>query len=144
MKGRDGAPEAGERRGEWKVTHQGLAFYKDGKIADGQHRLAAVAESGTDQRFVMFPNFEDGAVDAIDIGKARSAGDAVQLLGIEDAKFKAAVSRAVVEYAHEIETGRKLNPTIIQIERSSRPTTRRSARRLELPGRSSAGSQTPV
>ncbi|WP_277214004.1 hypothetical protein, partial [Isoptericola croceus] len=72
------------KRGEWKLIHQGLAFYPDGKIADGQHRLAAVAISGTTQKFVMFPNFQDGDVDAIDVGKARSAGDAVQLLGFEE------------------------------------------------------------
>ena len=64
------------KRGEWKLIHQGMAFYPDGNIADGQHRAAAVAVSGTTQKFVMFPNFQDGAVDAIDVGKARSAGDA--------------------------------------------------------------------
>ncbi len=68
------------KRGEWKLIHQGLAFYRDGKIADGQHRSAAVAISGTTQKFVMFPNFGDGHVDAIYVGKGRSAGDAVQIL----------------------------------------------------------------
>ena len=30
---------------EWKVTHQGLAFDKDGNLIDGQHRLAAVLQT---------------------------------------------------------------------------------------------------
>jgi hypothetical protein len=104
-------------RGEWKLIHQGLAFYRDGKIADGQHRSAAVVISDTTQKFVMFPNFGDGDVDAIDVGKARSAGDAVQLLGFEEPRHKAGVSKVVMDYEHEVQNGRKLNPTVIQVER---------------------------
>jgi len=29
------------RRGEWMVTHQGIAFDTQGVLVDGQHRLAA-------------------------------------------------------------------------------------------------------
>ena len=105
------------KRGEWKLIHQGLAFYPDGKIADGQHRTAAVAVSGTTQKFVMFPNFQDGAVDAIDVGKPRCAGDAVQLLGFEEPRLKSTVSKVVMDYEHEVQNGRKLNPTVIQVER---------------------------
>ena len=102
------------KRGEWKLIHQGIAFYRDGKIADGQHRLAAVAISA--QKFVMFPNFGDGDVDAIDVGKVRSAGDAVQLLGFEEPLLKATVSKVVMGYEHEVQNGQKLNPTVIQVE----------------------------
>ncbi len=65
----------------------------------------------------MFPNFRDGDVDAIDIGKTRSAGDAVQLLGFEDGGLKATVSKVVMGYDNEVQTGRKLNPTVIQVEK---------------------------
>jgi hypothetical protein len=34
------------RAGQWFFTHQGIAFYEDGMLADGQHRLMAIAESG--------------------------------------------------------------------------------------------------
>ncbi len=94
-----------------------FAFYRDGKVADGQHRAAAVAISGTTQKFVMFPSFPDGNVDAIEVGKPRSAGDAVKLLGFEDHKLKAIVSNAVMRYEHEVENGRKLNPTVIEVEK---------------------------
>ena len=105
------------KRGDWKLIHNGFAFYRDGKVADGQHRAAAVAISGTTQKFVMFPGFPDGNVDAIDVGKPRSAGDAVKLLGFEDPKLKAIVSIAVMRYEHEVENGRKLNPTVIEVEK---------------------------
>lgn len=32
--------------GNWRVTHQGIAFYADGELADGQHRLNAIADAG--------------------------------------------------------------------------------------------------
>lgn len=40
------------RRGEWKLTHQGIALGQDGQVVDGQHRLSAIVESGvpTDDR----------------------------------------------------------------------------------------------
>ncbi len=104
------------KRREWKLIHQGLAFYPDGKIADGQHRVAAVAISNTTQSFVMFSNFGDGNVGAIDAGKPRSAGDAVQLRGFEDPKIKATVSKAVMDYEHDVQNGWKLNPTTFQVE----------------------------
>ncbi len=105
------------KRGEWKLIHQGIAFYRDGRTADGQHRLAALVISGTTQKFVIFPGFADGNVDAIDIGKARSAGDTVQMLGFEDGGLKAAVCKVVMGYENEVQTGRKLNPTVIQVEK---------------------------
>ena len=27
---------------DWYTTHQGIAFYEDGTLADGQHRLLAI------------------------------------------------------------------------------------------------------
>lgn len=34
------------RRGNWQLTPQGISFYENGSLADGQHRLLAVIESG--------------------------------------------------------------------------------------------------
>jgi hypothetical protein len=31
-------------RGEWKVTHQGIAFSKSGRLLDGQHRLTFISQ----------------------------------------------------------------------------------------------------
>jgi hypothetical protein len=32
--------------GNWTLTHQGIAFYEDMTVADGQHRLNAIILSG--------------------------------------------------------------------------------------------------
>lgn len=34
------------RRGEWKLTHQGIAISSDGRLIDGQHRLLAIIKAG--------------------------------------------------------------------------------------------------
>ena len=51
------------------------------------------------------------------LAKVRSAGDAVQLLGFEEPRLKATVSKVVMDYEHEVQNGRKLNPTVIQVEK---------------------------
>src|SRR5687767_6498481 len=33
------------RNGAWRLTHQGIAFDKDGHLIDGQHRLTAVVKA---------------------------------------------------------------------------------------------------
>lgn len=35
---------AAYERGEWRVTHQGIAFSRDGVLLDGQHRLTMVSQ----------------------------------------------------------------------------------------------------
>lgn len=32
--------------GNWRTTHQGIAFFEDGSLADGQHRLSAIVSAG--------------------------------------------------------------------------------------------------
>jgi hypothetical protein len=38
------------RRGEWVVTHRGIAFDTNGVLVDGQHRLAAIVEADVRSR----------------------------------------------------------------------------------------------
>ena len=40
--------------GKWELTHQGIAFDKNGRLIDGQHRMLAVIKSGTHQLFIVF------------------------------------------------------------------------------------------
>jgi hypothetical protein len=105
-------------RGEWKLNHQGLAFYSDNTIADGQHRMFALALSDVDAiTFLVSPNFEQSAIDTIDVGKSRNAGDALAMLGIADAKLKGTLAKSAMNLLHVIEQGTAMrNITIQQIE----------------------------
>jgi hypothetical protein len=41
------------KNGRWELTHQGIAFNDQGELVDGQHRLAAIVDSGVSIRMVI-------------------------------------------------------------------------------------------
>lgn len=65
------------RRGEWKETHQGIAFGKSGCLLDGQHRLTFIAnlEDGESARINVTTGQDDKTFDAIDVGFGRTMSD---------------------------------------------------------------------
>lgn len=65
-------------RGEYIMSHQGIAFTDDGVLADGQHRLTAISEleSGAFPMQVTTGLSRD-AFKVMDIGLKRSAADAL-------------------------------------------------------------------
>lgn len=70
--------------GRWRVTHQGIAFYDDGTLADGQHRLAAVAQSGVPiEVMVTYGASKDTAM-MVDTGRARNTSDVIKISGQAD------------------------------------------------------------
>lgn len=65
------------RRGEWKITHQGIAFAKSGRLLDGQHRLTFISEL-PDKTVVpmnVSNELEEDAFDCIDQGFKRTTSD---------------------------------------------------------------------
>ncbi|WP_424636244.1 hypothetical protein [Embleya sp. AB8] len=86
-------------RGDWQVTHQGLAFDGDlatGRLMDGQHRLRAIVKSGVTVPILVFENAPPESFSVLDTGKRRSAGDVLFLKGHKDATLLA----AAVRHAH--------------------------------------------
>ena len=69
------------RRGEWQLTHQGIAFDQDGVLLDGQHRLLAVVESGVAVEMMVTRGLSSESFAAMDINRRRTAGQAVTMLG---------------------------------------------------------------
>lgn len=65
------------RRGEWKVTHQGVAFAKSGRLLDGQHRLTFISELPAETTVPMNVSYdlEEDTFDAIDQGYRRTTSD---------------------------------------------------------------------
>jgi hypothetical protein len=84
--------------GQWKLNQQGLAFYKDGKLADGQHRSSACALSGKTIRTTVFYGLDKEAVATIDCGSKRNASDTLSLDGIENSKLIEAIVRTANQY----------------------------------------------
>lgn len=69
------------KHGRWTQCPVPIAFYADGDIMDGQHRLRAIVESGTKQRFIVARGFqrEDGL--NVDTGLSRSLVDNARISG---------------------------------------------------------------
>lgn len=67
------------RNGEWKTTHQGIAFASSGRLIDGQHRLLAILESGVSALMNVSTGFDEDTFDVLDCGDTRSAADRAKL-----------------------------------------------------------------
>ena len=64
-------------RGEWKSTHQGIAFGKSGRLIDGQHRLTFISQlpESTSVAMNVTRDLDEQVFGAIDQGCRRSASD---------------------------------------------------------------------
>ena len=69
-------------RGEWRLTHQGIAFGTTGRLLDGQHRLSAIVESNTTQPMLVFVDVHEDTFANFDRGAQRGISDVL----LEDAK----------------------------------------------------------
>ncbi|MFE6502357.1 hypothetical protein [Kitasatospora sp. NPDC057738] len=72
------------RRGEWQLTHQGIALdgpLASGALLDGQHRLHAIIKANTAVRIFAFEGLPASAFPVLDTGKRRSGADALSSTG---------------------------------------------------------------
>lgn len=69
------------RTGKWLETHQGIAFYNDGTLADGQHRLAAIVESNVPVKLLVTTGLPVESAHCIDQNRPRMAHDAIHISG---------------------------------------------------------------
>ena len=86
------------RRGDWLVTHQGIAFDTGGVLVDGQHRLAAIVEADVAVEVTVFTDVEPNTFDVLDTGKRRNAADVLAIEGEKSTTLLAAMVRTVWQY----------------------------------------------
>jgi hypothetical protein len=70
--------------GNWRRTHQGIAFDEEGVVLDGQHRLHAIIRTGQSLPMLIFLNENQSAHESIDGGKPRTLLDVVRLELLDD------------------------------------------------------------
>jgi len=63
------------RSGEWKTTHEGIAFDWDGALIDGQNRLHAIVRAGVTVELAVWRNCDPKTFDVINMGRVRSSND---------------------------------------------------------------------
>ena len=69
--------------GQWTECLAPIAIYDDGEVADGQHRLWAIIESGTTQEFELVTGLDRAAGLNIDTGITRSLVDNARISGTD-------------------------------------------------------------
>lgn len=89
--------------GKWSETPQPIAFNKDGKLIDGQHRIAAVIKANIPIDMWACYGVDDNVV--IDRGSPRSTGDSLYMRGIVDDKLAKAETVAIVRRYNAIANG---------------------------------------
>ncbi|WP_141698345.1 hypothetical protein [Streptomyces lushanensis] len=83
-------------RGEWKLTHQGIAFDKTGALLDGQHRLQAIIEANTPVEMIVFEGLPKDVFPVLDTGKRRSAADTLLSTGAKYLPLLSSTIRHVI------------------------------------------------
>lgn len=90
-------------RGEWKLTHQGIAVTKSGHLADGQHRLTAVVETGIAARMLVTTDLDDEAFAVLDTGRTRRASDVLSIQGGKHSNIAASAIKLLILYENNPE-----------------------------------------
>jgi hypothetical protein len=105
--------------GEWKVTGETIKFDRNGRLIDGQHRLAAIIRAEKQQPCLVVRGLEPEVQGVIDTNLHRTAGDMLRFRGVVqgDQYVMASVGRIGVAR----ETGRlnsygTINASISHIE----------------------------
>lgn len=83
------------RNGEFRTTHQGISFYDDGTLADGQHRLSAIVAANMPVTMSVMRGLskDDGLV--IDCGEKRKMHDQIRLSSVSEFADKSHASVAM-------------------------------------------------
>lgn len=67
--------------GRWQITGESIKFDTDGRLLDGQQRLAAIARSGVTIQLVVMRGIPAAAQRVMDTGRARTSSDALTMQG---------------------------------------------------------------
>ncbi len=83
--------------GEWVQVHQGIAFYFNGKFYDGQHRMAAVVETGVTMPNVSISvNMPLNAYKGTDRGTSKSPDHLIQIMGYDIKNYGGVLKSIIV------------------------------------------------
>ena len=84
------------RRGEWMLTGDSIKIGEDNTVLDGQHRLHAIFQAGIPVTSLVVRNVAAPAMDVIDTGRARTAGDVLALHGYVSVNATASAARSLL------------------------------------------------
>jgi len=85
------------KAGLWRVTHQAISLDENGNLLDGQHRLAAIVESGVSLWMLVCYEQPRDNMSVIDRGKSRRRQDTLRIIyGMDHSKIRGTVGAMVL------------------------------------------------
>jgi hypothetical protein len=84
--------------GRWRETGEAIKVGTDGRLLDGQHRLAAIIHSGVTVSMLVICDVDPTAAVSMDQGVSRTMADQLTILGEKNARGKAAVGRLLYSW----------------------------------------------
>ncbi|KUP98371.1 hypothetical protein AC529_01935 [Thermobifida cellulosilytica TB100] len=85
-------------RGEWQLSHQGIAFDEKGILLDGQHRLAAIARAGRQVEIMVTFDAPRSSFSVLDTGQKRTGRDVLALANEDNPLYLASALRGLYLY----------------------------------------------
>jgi hypothetical protein len=73
---------AAMKTGEWALNNDAIVVDADGTVLNGQHRLQAITQSGATITTLFMQGLKQEAQFTMDLGKKRSYGEHLQILGV--------------------------------------------------------------
>lgn len=71
--------------GNWRMTHQGIAFNEQGQLSDGQHRMMAVVIANVPVKMMASTGLDNEASKVVDTGRGRRPSDFLGIGGQRNA-----------------------------------------------------------
>lgn len=79
--------------GNWRDNGETLKFDWNGRLVDGQHRLAALVRAGIPHRFLVVRGVDPDSIHTIDMGVARRYADVLRMNGVRNGAQMASMER---------------------------------------------------
>lgn len=89
------------KKGQFHLTHQGIAFDTKGELLDGQHRLAAIVQAGKSVPLYVTRGLDPEMMNVVDVGAKRTQSDMLGIHGYENATVLAAAAQIYYNYMQD-------------------------------------------
>lgn len=86
------------KNGDWVLNGESIKISDTGRLLDGQHRLSACVRAGVPFETLVISGLPESAMDTVDAGRKRTAGDVLKMHGFINNNSLAAAAKTIMDY----------------------------------------------
>jgi hypothetical protein len=86
--------------GRWHLTGEAIGFDRQGRLANGQHRLLACVAADEPFTSYVIRGLDDEAIRAMESGRGRTPGDAGTMMGMPNPMVRTAAAGMLIRIEH--------------------------------------------